>query len=135
MASMSYAERLKDPRWQRRRLERLSVYDFKCADCGSGEKTLHVHHTYYLTGKMPWEYPDEALLVLCAGCHSFREAVQRTLLSMVGQLGECELLMVFWFARGVLDHVMEGEVRETAEIPDFCRIGLTAARMSMSGKL
>lgn len=26
---------------------------------------LNVHHHYYINGKKPWEYPDEALLTLC----------------------------------------------------------------------
>lgn len=30
---------------------------------------LHVHHTYYQKGKLPWEYPDSSLQCLCASCH------------------------------------------------------------------
>ena len=30
---------------------------------------LHVHHNYYIAGKHPWEYPDEALVTLCWHCH------------------------------------------------------------------
>lgn len=30
---------------------------------------FHVHHTYYQKGKLPWEYPNEALLTLCWECH------------------------------------------------------------------
>jgi hypothetical protein len=30
---------------------------------------LHVHHTYYQEGKMPWEYPNDALQTLCWSCH------------------------------------------------------------------
>jgi hypothetical protein len=32
-------------------------------------KNLHVHHKYYQYGKLPWEYPDEALTTLCWNCH------------------------------------------------------------------
>ncbi|MBL6950695.1 MAG: hypothetical protein ISR57_08645 [Bacteroidales bacterium] len=31
---------------------------------------LHVHHTYYQEGKLPWEYPDDALKTLCWICHN-----------------------------------------------------------------
>lgn len=31
--------------------------------------SLHVHHQYYQIGKLPWEYPDEALITLCWSCH------------------------------------------------------------------
>lgn len=30
---------------------------------------LHVHHTYYVHGDAPWEYPDESLMTLCDKCH------------------------------------------------------------------
>lgn len=32
-------------------------------------RNLHVHHTYYQEGKLPWEYLDEALITLCWICH------------------------------------------------------------------
>lgn len=30
---------------------------------------LNVHHKYYISGKMAWEYKNEALITLCATCH------------------------------------------------------------------
>lgn len=30
---------------------------------------LQVHHTYYVYGNMPWEYPPESLKTLCKECH------------------------------------------------------------------
>ena len=30
---------------------------------------LHVHHTYYIFGDLPWEYQHDALLTVCHGCH------------------------------------------------------------------
>jgi hypothetical protein len=30
---------------------------------------LHVHHKYYQSGLLPWEYPNEALTTLCFICH------------------------------------------------------------------
>ena len=64
----AYAEKLKDPRWQRRRLEILERDDFSCQACGAEDKTLHVHHKWYV-GE-PWEAPDEALETLCEPCHT-----------------------------------------------------------------
>jgi hypothetical protein len=32
-------------------------------------RNLNVHHTYYQSGKKPWEYPDESLITLCNPCH------------------------------------------------------------------
>ena len=69
---MTYSEKLKDPRWQKKRLEILQSFEFTCSFCGSKEKTLHVHHGYYKRGLMPWEYPDEAYHCLCFECHEIR---------------------------------------------------------------
>lgn len=67
---MTYAEQLKHPNWQRRRLEVLENADFSCENCGVKDKTLHVHHRRYLKGLMVWEYDDEDLACLCDGCHA-----------------------------------------------------------------
>lgn len=66
---MRYDNLLKDPRWQRRRLEIMQRDDFTCNHCGSTKNTLNVHHLYYVKNKMPWEYPDDALITLCEECH------------------------------------------------------------------
>lgn len=66
---MSYSELLKDPRWQKKRLEILSRDNFQCKVCCSTEKTLHVHHQYYIKSLNPWEYKDESLITLCDECH------------------------------------------------------------------
>lgn len=43
---------------------------FRCIECDSEDKTLNVHHDYYVSGRMPWEYPDFSLKTLCYDCHS-----------------------------------------------------------------
>lgn len=69
MAQKAYFEQLKDPRWQRRRLEILSRDGFACKLCYDKDKTLHVDHAYYIKGRLPWDYPDWSLVTLCAPCH------------------------------------------------------------------
>lgn len=64
-----YLEKLKDPRWQKRRLGVLQRDEFSCQKCNDSTKTLHVHHRLYLPGKEPWDYSDEFLVTLCAPCH------------------------------------------------------------------
>ena len=64
-----YSELLKDPRWQKRRLEILNRDNWTCQICGAKDKMLHVHHTCYEKGKKPWEYPDKILITLCEECH------------------------------------------------------------------
>ena len=64
---MTYSEKLKDPRWQKKRLEVLDLNDWMCFYCGNKEETLHVHHFRY-TGD-PWEASNDDLCSLCASCH------------------------------------------------------------------
>lgn len=65
----NYSKMLRDPRWQRKRLERLEQSEFSCDCCGDSKSTLHVHHGYYATGVKPWEYENDSLWVLCEDCH------------------------------------------------------------------
>jgi hypothetical protein len=66
---MTYSEKLKDPRWQKKRLEILNRDKFACQDCFETTKTLHVHHLDYEQGADPWDYPDNYLITLCEDCH------------------------------------------------------------------
>jgi len=66
---MTYSEKLRDPRWQKRRLEILARDKFECQQCGATDKTLHIHHKAYLPKTEPWDHPDWLLETLCAECH------------------------------------------------------------------
>lgn len=68
--SSAYFERLKDPRWQKRRLEMLAAAKWQCQKCGNPFETLHVHHKAYQRGRLPWEYTDAELIVICESCHT-----------------------------------------------------------------
>lgn len=64
-----YSEKLKDPRWQKKRLKILERDNFICQDCRDKKKTLHIHHKLYFKDKEPWDIPDEYLITLCEECH------------------------------------------------------------------
>jgi hypothetical protein len=66
---MSYADLLKDPRWQKKRLEVLEAAEWACAICDDKTKTLHVHHRRYRRGAKPWEYKLDELQSLCEKHH------------------------------------------------------------------
>jgi len=66
----SYYEKLKDPRWQKKRLEILERDWFECTNCGDENSTLHVHHGYYERNLDPWDYDSDTLWTLCAECHT-----------------------------------------------------------------
>jgi hypothetical protein len=65
----TYAEKLKHPKWQKRRLEILQRDLFTCMDCGDMDTTLHIHHKVYRSGAEPWDYEDNELITLCENCH------------------------------------------------------------------
>lgn len=64
-----YSKRLKDPRWQKRRLQILEKANWMCQKCNKTTDTLNVHHKAYIRNRAPWEYDDDMLVVLCETCH------------------------------------------------------------------
>jgi len=66
--SAEYNEKLKDPRWQRRRLYIFERDNWTCQLCSRTDLELHVHHLHRTTEE-PWEEPDLHLLTLCKLCH------------------------------------------------------------------
>lgn len=66
---MTYAQALKHPKWQRRRLEIMSRDKFRCTRCSADSHTLNVHHKVYRRGSAPWDYTDAELVTLCETCH------------------------------------------------------------------
>lgn len=64
-----YREQCLKPEWQKKRLEVMNRDGFICMWCGCTGDTLNVHHWYYASGRKPWEYPDEAFITVCEGCH------------------------------------------------------------------
>jgi hypothetical protein len=67
----SYSDKLKDPRWQKKRLEIMEHDHFSCTSCGATDRTLNVHHGYYRKGTDPWDYDDRTLWTMCEDCHEF----------------------------------------------------------------
>jgi hypothetical protein len=69
MTRKSYWEKLRDPRWQRRKAEIMQRADFACELCEARHVTLNVHHKLYRRGADPWEYADHEIECLCEPCH------------------------------------------------------------------
>lgn len=103
----SYSAKLRDPRWQKKRLEVLSEAKFTCQDCGATDKELHIHHAYYIRGKEPWQYPGTLLTVLCKDCHEIAEVDRQNILDMYFQLNHAAReevnSLVSWYC-GQIDH-------------------------------
>lgn len=80
VSKSTYWEKLKDPRWQKKRLEVLDRSNFACELCGDKESTLHVHHKAYKKGAEPWEYDSfDELQCLCENCHANEHDIDRKL--------------------------------------------------------
>jgi hypothetical protein len=146
-----YSEKLRDPRWQKRRLHILERDEWKCALCWATTETLNVHHRYY-SGE-PWEAPDEALVTLCERCHKgetedrkaaekrLRRVLERycwsgdlgTLADIVEKLAEFEdgggeiLALALWAIRF--------QAQDTKALDKLCRTWSTASYKTAIEKL
>lgn len=83
MKTKTYFEKLRDPRWQRKRLEIMSRDDFQCRRCHTKTNTLNVHHRAYLKNRDPWDYQDHMLTTLCEPCHERTESNLRLVLDQI----------------------------------------------------
>lgn len=103
----SYSEKLKDPRWQQRRLKIMERDAFTCQMCSSKEKTLNVHHAYYIRGREPWDYDDSMLITYCEDCHEIVETLKQRV-SMAICSGDHKTLAIHCLIR----------IFESEKIPD-----------------
>lgn len=83
----TYAEKLKDPRWQKKRLEIFERDGWHCVRCDSGLITLHVHHKKYLMDTEPWDYPHDLLSTLCENCHNSEAKILTKVSNFLKNLG------------------------------------------------
>lgn len=110
---MTYSEKLRDPRWQKKRLEIMNRDDFRCQACQSKEKTLNVHHRFYRKGKAPWEYENSELVTFCEDCHQKVEdsirsvaegcAFNETLLKIMYYLQSYSNITEYWMMSQWID--------------------------------
>lgn len=71
--AISYSEKLRNPLWQKKRLDILNRDNFTCQVCSDTETELHIHHKEYINGRKPWEYEDDNFQTLCKHCHVITE--------------------------------------------------------------
>jgi 5-methylcytosine-specific restriction endonuclease McrA len=79
---MTYKEKLRDPRWQKKRLEIFERDGWQCQSCGSKENSLQVHHLIYAQ-RDPWEYDDHVYQTLCETCHEERQQITDRLVDAI----------------------------------------------------
>lgn len=93
---MTYQEKLKDPRWQKKRLEIMNRDNFTCLKCNAKDKTLNVHHRWYEKNTEIWDYPNEVFETLCEDCHSnvnpeLKPLVLKSIINIIVKLSQNEL--------------------------------------------
>jgi hypothetical protein len=101
MAKKTYSELLRDPRWQRKRLEILQRSDFSCEECEATDQTLNVHHKLYRKGAQPWEYEAHELQALCEECHEAYHSISDILKSALAHMNAYEVEQVLGYVRGL----------------------------------
>jgi len=86
-----YSELLKDPRWQKKRLQIFERDEWRCVWCEEDEITLHVHHLKYENDKDPWEIDNRWLITVCEDCHDYeyeqRKSEEKALLEVMKLCG------------------------------------------------
>lgn len=93
----NYSEKLKDPRWQKKRLKIFERDNWACRLCKSTENTLVVHHKLYLPNTEPWDYNDQYLTTLCENCHEYETANMEIAKEVL-----CQSLRRYYFSHGLL---------------------------------
>lgn len=93
---MTYSDKLKDPRWQKKRLEIFNRDNWRCVYCDDDKSTLVVHHLEY-SGE-PWEVDNIFLITLCSNCHelehTYREEEEKKLLNLLKAVSYRDLRML-----------------------------------------
>jgi hypothetical protein len=110
-----YYEKLKDPRWQKKRLEIFERDQFACRSCHCDFEMLAVHHVKYLPNTEPWDYPDSLLITLCEGCHENerdnRKEIEQFLIDQLKERG--------FMVRDIEN--LAGQIMEGVIIPDSAK--------------
>lgn len=102
MASQRYIDLLRDPRWQRRRLEIFNRDKFTCQGCAETDRTLHVHHKRYIPGRPPWDSPNDDLITLCEACHRLAKETRDRIVGAVAEMTIDEMLAIAGVATAMI---------------------------------
>lgn len=70
----TYSDKLQDVRWQKIKTTIQIRDQFTCQKCGTKEGgPFDVHHRHYISGREPWDYPEQLMVLLCRNCHAEEE--------------------------------------------------------------
>ena len=91
---LSYLKKLRDPRWQKMRLQVFERDHWSCRICETKETSLHAHHPHYHPdAEGPWDYDIDTIITLCEDCHENEHAnlatVKADLILALVKIGFC----------------------------------------------
>jgi hypothetical protein len=111
----SYSELLRDPRWQRKRLEIMERANWQCEACGDAGTTFNVHHKLYRKGAAPWEYSSDELAALCENCHKAEHHAKETLNTLIASFDQFDLDRLLGYAESLaaIVEIRDGEPLKT----------------------
>lgn len=64
-----YRDKLNSQEWRSFAAEEKQKQGGYCRACKRADVALQVHHIFYESGREPWHYKSDELVVLCDGCH------------------------------------------------------------------
>jgi hypothetical protein len=124
-----YVTLLRDPRWQKKRLEILTRDKWHCVWCHDYESPLQVHHKLYERSRSPWDYPGTNFITLCDRCHERVTKLRKRATFLLSELNLYELplavetLEKFWSGNDDNLKAIAGEapvvVKQPAEPSSF----------------
>lgn len=88
--TLTWQEKLRQHQWKTFRILLITKHGPFCDDCKrpasmeSNVKGLDAHHCWYEHGREPWEYPENAFLILCRKCHQHRQKLQNSIQVVLG---------------------------------------------------
>jgi hypothetical protein len=125
---MTYAEQLRHPQWQRRRLQVLDAAGWRCTCCSADDKPLHVHHRLYVKGRLAWEYSDAELVALCEDCHEHEHEQRAELEAIIGQVQGEEKACLVEVVRGYAAASTGARIQDSHD-PVYFMVGEIARKL------
>jgi len=113
-AKSEYSQKLRNPRWQKMRLDVMNRDEFRCQICFDDKTPLNVHHNYYRPGNDPWDYPLAALVTLCETCHEEETETRRG-----EEQALLDVLRIIGMKATHVNGLMYGLLRTFGERPQF----------------
>lgn len=129
--SNNYFDLLKNPLWQKKRLENLKLANWECINCGNKDDQLQVHHKQYIKGRNPWEYENEQLEVLCNKCHGEMHEMLDAIKTIISY---SDIYEIFNLLKGYVSDDIDAKYdlqNNNSFISEFSNIGVIASIIAL----